>query len=301
MGTPISFEVGVFLRHDRSVRAVLLLFHHPNRCCEASLGYDGREVSLKMPIRQKTLFEIDGLCVRLSHYGANESMPAHGHEYHQVSWLLAGEIAECISRCDREVLQPARGVKPAGCMHANVYGQQGSLILSANLDCDAVRQFLPGNTLDWGWGESEDGNANVHALMNVIATGGELARDAVADLLASSGRISQTGHREVPAWLTRVREQLRDDEFAPDLESLAAGAGVHRVHLSRSFVRHFGVPPSVYRARSRAAQGLSRLVNGEEPALAALDAGFADQSHFSRWVKKMTGLPPKRLQRLMAA
>lgn len=254
-----------------------------------------------MPIRQKTLFQADGLCVRLSHYGANESMAAHGHDYHQVSWLLAGEMAECISRSDREVLQPSRGVKPAGCMHANVYGQQGSLILSANLDCDAVLKFLPGNTLDWGWGESEDGNANVQSLMQVIGHGGTLARDAVADLLASSGNTSRTGHCDAPAWLTRVREQLRDDELAPDLESLAAGAGVHRVHLSRSFVRHFGVPPSVYRARSRAAQGLSRLVNGEEPAMAAIEAGFVDQAHFSRWVKKMTGLPPKRLQRLMAA
>lgn len=254
-----------------------------------------------MPIRQKTLFETDGLCVRLSHYGANESMPAHGHEYHQVSWLLAGEMAECISRSDREVLQPSRGVKPAGCMHANVYGQQGSLILSANLDCDAVRQFLPDNTLDWGWGEAEDGNTHVQALMHVIAHGGSLARDAVADLLASGARVAPSGHREIPVWLTRVREQLRDDASAPDLESLAEGAGVHRVHLWRSFVRHFGMPPSVYRARSRAALGLSRLVNGEAPAIAAVDAGFADQSHFSRWIKKMTGLPPKRLQRLMAA
>ena len=254
-----------------------------------------------MPIRQKTLFETEGLCVRLSHYGADEAMDAHGHDYHQVSWLLAGEMAECISRSDREIVQPARGVKPAGCMHANVYGRQGSLILSANLDCDAVRDFLPRSELDWGWGESEDGNANVHALMNVIATGGELARDAVADLLASAGSVSRGNKSEVPAWLTRVREQLRDDEFAPDLESLAEGAGVHRVHLSRSFARHFGVPPSVYRARSRAAMGLSRLVNGAEPAMAAIEAGFADQAHFTRWVKKMTGLPPRKLQRLMAA
>jgi len=254
-----------------------------------------------MPIRQKTLFETEGLCVRLSHYGADEAMEAHGHDYNQVSWLLAGEMAECISRTDREVLQPARGVKPAGCMHANVYGRQGSLILSANLDCAAVRAFLPRGELDWGWGECADGNANVQALLNVIATGGDLARDAVADLLASSGSVSRNSVDEIPVWLTRVREQLRDDEFAPDLESLAEGAGVHRVHLSRSFARHFGVPPSVYRARSRAAMGLTRLVNGEGAAMAAIGAGFADQAHFTRWIKKMTGLPPRKLQRLMAA
>ena len=45
------------MRQDGHVRTVLLLFHHPNRCCEASQGYDGREVSLKMPIRQKELLK----------------------------------------------------------------------------------------------------------------------------------------------------------------------------------------------------------------------------------------------------
>ena len=37
-----------------------------------------------MPIRQKTLHETPGVCVRLSHYGPGERMHAHGHDHHQI-------------------------------------------------------------------------------------------------------------------------------------------------------------------------------------------------------------------------
>jgi len=252
-----------------------------------------------MPIRQKTLHETPGVCVRLSHYGPGERMHAHGHDHHQISWLLAGELLEESGRSQRELLRAARGVKPADCVHANVYGPQGALLLTASLDAATAARFLPGGALDWSWDAADP--APARALLGLIARGGDIADAALDDLLSLDGQAGPDATSRVPDWLEAVRAQLRDDPDAPELDSLARQHGVHRVHLSRSFTRHFGMAPSLYRVRSRLALGITRLSEGEAPADAAADAGFADQSHFSRRLTRDLGLAPRRLQTLLAA
>ena len=96
-----------------------------------------------------------------------------------------------------------------------------------------------------------------------------------------------------PVWIERVREQLREDESEPDLESVAAQAGVHRVHLSRSFARHVGMAPSLFRTRVRLARALRGMMDGQSTADAAYAAGFSDQAHLTRQFKANFGVTPK--------
>jgi len=93
--------------------------------------------------------------------------------------------------------------------------------------------------------------------------------------------------------LLRVRDHIRA-HASQDLSvaELAREAGLSRVHLSRAFAQHFGVPPHVYLNAVRLEHAKRLLLAGLAPALAALDAGFADQSHFSRRFKGATGLTP---------
>lgn len=252
-----------------------------------------------MPKSQRILLDAPGVCVRLSYYGPGERMPSHEHAVHQVSWLMSGEMFEGVRSRECELFTAARGSKPAGCAHANIYGQQGALLLSVNLDADRVRDFLPDDADDWGWQPTELAPAT--ALLGLIAGGGEAAQAAVADLLALEQSQARPETRTPPRWLMKVREQLRDAPEAPDLAALAAESGVHRVHLSRAFTRHFGLSPSVYRARSRGARAIASMIEGERLADAAIDAGFADQSHFTRFLKRETGVTPRRLQNWMLA
>lgn len=252
-----------------------------------------------MPKQQTTLHKSPGVCVRLSYYSPGERMLPHDHDVHQVSWLLAGEVFEDVRYRDCEILTAARGSKPADCLHANIYGRQGALLLSVNLDLEQTAKLLPIDQLDWSWSPADP--APAAALLGLIGEGGEVAEAAIIDLLALEQGEDVRETACPPAWLSRVREQLRDAPEAPDLESLAAEGGVHRVHLSRAFTRHFGLSPSLYRARSRMAFAVSRMAQGDRLAEAAAEAGFADQSHLNRWLKKETGLPPRRLQQLLAA
>lgn len=257
-----------------------------------------------MPIRQKTLFETDGVSVRLSHYGSGADMAPHVHGYTQLSWLLAGELSEQHGRHDVEILGPSLGIKPAECRHANRYGRDGSLILSVNVEEDRLPTLVGREGLDWGWARRaapRDGRDPVPALAALLAAGGEDAGWALNDLVARAVETPADEREATPVWIERVREQLREDESEPDLESVAAQAGVHRVHLSRSFARHVGMAPSLFRTRVRLARALRGMMDGQSTADAAYAAGFSDQAHLNRWIKRETGFAPRRLSRLLAA
>ncbi|MEO8031822.1 MAG: AraC family transcriptional regulator [Gemmatimonadota bacterium] len=63
--------------------------------------------------------------------------------------------------------------------------------------------------------------------------------------------------------------------------------------VSRGFRAAFGVTPVEYRAELRARAAWLRTIRGAERlSLVAARCGFADQSHMTRWVKRVTGAPP---------
>ncbi|MFY0636705.1 helix-turn-helix domain-containing protein [Maricaulis maris] len=263
--------------------------------------------------RQKTLITGAGLDVRLTWYRPGEQMAPHTHGCHQISWLLCGELRETGGRHEHEVIRTSRGVKPAGFRHANVYGAGGALVLAVDMDPDGPAcSDLPGPG-DWSWAEaSSDTPIEILQLSTALNAAGAGSAMTVSDITACAlapvldPALDDPHARAVegpvsPRWLERVREQLRDDPDEPDLASLADQAGVHRVHLSRSFRARFGLPPSRYRLRSRVSRAIADMVDGSDLADAAMSAGFADQSHFTRAVRAQTGFTPHHLRGLLAA
>lgn len=102
------------------------------------------------------------------------------------------------------------------------------------------------------------------------------------------------GGRHPPAWLVQVRDRLHDEYVSPPAAAeLAAQAGVHRVHLVRSFRRFFGLPPAEYVRRLRVRAASTRLaLTPAGIASIALESGFADQSHLGRRFRRETGFTP---------
>ena len=79
-----------------------------------------------------------------------------------------------------------------------------------------------------------------------------------------------------PGWLLAARDRLLDDPAGITVESLARQCGVHRVHFSRMFKRHFGIRPSVFRIRSMVSHALMlTLTQDLSLAEGALEAGFS--------------------------
>ncbi|KAA9158945.1 AraC family transcriptional regulator [Amycolatopsis acidicola] len=104
--------------------------------------------------------------------------------------------------------------------------------------------------------------------------------------------------RELPGEVSRAREIL-EASFAEDMraEDLAAAAGCSRFALHRGFVAAYGMAPSDYQRQLRLRAARRLLADGHTPAQAAAAAGFADQSHLTRWFKRYYGVTPGRFQR----
>ena len=90
-----------------------------------------------------------------------------------------------------------------------------------------------------------------------------------------------------------VREYI-EAHYAEDIsvEDLADLAQVSRIHLTRSFLNSYGMPPHGHlnAVRLRAAKSLLEL--GHPIAHVAVEVGYADQSHLTRRFKGTYGIPP---------
>ena len=94
-----------------------------------------------------------------------------------------------------------------------------------------------------------------------------------------------------------LKESFRNPVRVSDLEKLA---DLDRFTLSRQFKRAYGTSPHRYLLMRRLGHAKRLLSNGHPLAAAALESGFADQSHMSRHFKRTFGMTPGAWQQLTA-
>jgi AraC-like DNA-binding protein len=84
------------------------------------------------------------------------------------------------------------------------------------------------------------------------------------------------------------------DLTSPDLTStdLAAAAGCSRFAAYRAFHQVYGLAPSDYQRQLRVRAARRLLARDIAPAVAAAEAGFADQAHLTRWFRRYYGVTP---------
>ena len=249
-----------------------------------------------MNYRRTDLIRHQGTHVRLTCYGAASGMNAHSHDHHQLSFLLAGAIRERHGGREVETDLPSLCIKPAGLDHANDYGRDGAVILSVNIDPDSELAAWVGE--DWAW-QARRPDAAWSALIRLLDDPDLEAGDLLTDLLALTSDAGPDGL--VPDWLVGLRDRLGDPEDGADFAEMARDAGIHRVQASRSFVRHFAIPPSVYRTRCRVSRALGLLPRADSLAAIAAEAGFADQAHLCRTMRRQLGHSPRQMRQLMQA
>jgi AraC family transcriptional regulator len=103
-----------------------------------------------------------------------------------------------------------------------------------------------------------------------------------------------------PAWVNKIEEALHENSFDYQLRDLAALAGIHPVHLSRSFARYFKLNLGDYIRHIKIQKALA-LMTDRNLSLTdiALNTGFADQSHFIRSFKSAHQLSPLQYRKLL--
>lgn len=247
------------------------------------------------------LWQTELVTLSVIHHPAAREVPEHGHEQMFLSLLLRGGYREWVGAREIEYRPMTLVFHPERLLHRDEITRPDSLFFAAELrhtllDEGQRRQLRSVRELS--------GGPAVWTLLRVREALSRERRDAieceeplseiVADLLSHT---RSTAAR--PRWLNPVEELLRAEFRAPvSLAALAELAGVHPVHLSRVFRRHYGTSIRTHLHRLRVLHA-SALITGSGAALAeaALASGFCDQSHMNRVFVAVTGMTPASYRR----
>jgi len=124
------------------------------------------------------------------------------------------------------------------------------------------------------------------------------------EIIARAARnFVSANERKEPAWLKRVIELLHGSFFENlTLEHIALQAGIHPVHLATVFRQKFNCTVGEYTRRLKIEYSCGQISSGKLPLSAiALNAGFSDQSHFSKVFKRHMGMTPNEYKKLFSS
>jgi AraC family transcriptional regulator len=237
-----------------------------------------------------------------SAYGAGQVLPSHTHANACATIVINGLVIERVDGRRFECRRDGFLVRPAGVVHANVYGPRGAecMIVSASAEWVASDRIARTVFETPRASTTQAPLVVARRIRRELGIGDDASVLAIEgltlELIASTARqLVERRPRSVPRWLHEVRDRLHHDFAAPvRLNAVARDAGVHPVHLARAFRQCFGCSPGEYVRQRRLDRACVQLGDATRSiAEIALDAGFSSPSHFATAFRRATGLAPR--------
>lgn len=248
--------------------------------------------------------EIPGFSLSEMVYAKGLFLSTHRHAHAYLSFILSGSYVERYSEEELLCSEGALRFLPPDELHENDYktAVRCLLVKIEPLALDRLGDQAPVLSSP---GEVE-GFASAwlaHRMYREFLAEDNVAPLAVEgvllEILAQSARAFKgNGGGNAPLWLRRVREALEDSYLlAPSLAELAAIGGVHTVHLSREFRKHYQTTIGEF-IRKRRIEHACELLAKSSMSLSeiAMACSFSDQSHFCAMFKSHTGLTPAKFR-----
>ncbi len=251
------------------------------------------------------LFGIETLSARYLH----QTFKPHAHDEYVLGVIDGGVHAVwCRGEMNRVPEGSVVTMRPGDVHHggagsATGWGQQMIYIPEAGMRAllaDILDRDMP-QTLDFGAAFHATRGlarkfATLHHLLHTETR--VLARDVALDALLGAMLVELAPAIRTPDVRPdgRISDALdfldaRVDEEV-SLAELCAVTGLKRRQTIAAFRRHTGLPPHAWHLQRKIERVKRLLRAGQSPAAAALDAGFADQSHMGRHFAAIVGVTP---------
>lgn len=171
----------------------------------------------------------------------------------------------------------------------------GDVLIHPDLDAHANDRISPTLRLirlPWRDRDGSGGLRHLNDLDEIVRAAERDVHEAAALLTAALDGGLPGCAGEQNDWPDRLAGDLgRNPSLS--LGTWADDHGLARETVSRGFTRAYGIAPEVFRAELRTKAAWFRITRGSERlGTIAVETGFADQAHMSRWVHRLTGLPP---------
>lgn len=246
-----------------------------------------------------------GMGITAMELASNHSFPRHTHDEYGIGVILSGaqrswsgvglveSFAGDVISVNPGELHDGHPVDRAVRCWRIIYFDPDTL--AQRLVPDAAREieFVSPNVREPGLGHW------VNLLFDRLTrtTDGLGVEEIVSYLVGRLGSQSrpECGRPSCSAPVRKAQQRIDEDPSSQvSLAELAALSGVSRYQIVRAFARELGVTPYAYVIQRRVLLARQLLVNGTTLIDAALQCGFADQSHLTRAFVRQFGVPPGR-------
>lgn len=240
------------------------------------------------------LVRLGAVDVSVTRYGPGARLPRHEHARPNVCFVLEGGIEDLPGdpgsageRCGRGAVLMHR----PGCAHEQRFSAHGTRCLNIEVERGWL-ESLGVDTASWRIGADTE-------------FAGRLAKRIEAASRAEAHRASAVVESAVAAAVGaggsagRAARELAGGGVE-SVSALARRIGVDTSHLGRTVRRQFGATPHTLIEWGRVERAVG-LIQGTGWGLGrvALEAGFSDQSHMTRVVKRWLGVTPGALRQLV--
>ena len=224
-----------------------------------------------------------------AHVAAGAPFGWHSHPRGALAVVVDGAYRKRLKGRATEGAPGSVFLTPPEELHEDTFGRGGTALVIVEAD-DRFTSFS--SFRDWGAllvAHRIDRELHVDDAFSPLALEG-LALELTA--AAGRGPCARRPGRWVREAYDLLHERFRE---LPTLTDIAGQVGVHPSHLARSFRAHYHESIGECARRLRIEWAAARLISSDVPlARLAIEAGFVDQSHFTRAFKRRFGITPAR-------
>jgi AraC family transcriptional regulator len=224
--------------------------------------------------------------------------PRHFHEKGLLGWSLKGGYTNVYNRGQHQVESSRLMYCPAGETHSTTT-EFGAISFAMELEPRWIERFegglLPPIPSIFELGSLNALTARLYREFNETDPSSGLAIEGMAlEMIAAIMRFGDIPRGAAPHWLRGVREIIQQ-RFRESITvtGMAREVDIHPVYLATTFRRKYGHSIAAYVRELRIQYAIRQLSESADSlATIAQAAGFADQSHFCRIFKRVTGMTP---------
>lgn len=245
--------------------------------------------------------EIEGIDVVEAE--TRHSFPRHMHEQYGIGLIHSGAQK---SLSGRGIVEAGPGntitVNPCEVHDGMPIGDHGRawrmLYFEPRLIAEAIDDISESKTSEFEFSQPvidrDDIARSFERLYRALITQGEaVACEEALLILIAAVQPGRKDSPSPPSTVARAQSLIDDDPArALTLSDLAREAGVSRFQLLRSFAQAKGLTPHAYILQRRINMARRLIARRLSLAEAALEAGFADQSHMTRIFRRTFGMSP---------
>jgi AraC family transcriptional regulator len=248
---------------------------------------------------------VAGFLLSETHYRGGLLVPPHVHELPYFAFLLAGGYQEHLGRQAMTFAPQSFVFHPSHEVRHGRLRDTGARLFHVEMAPRCLEQLrdegcVLGDSVVRDVGPMVSLSQRLYREFRQTDTASAFAVEGIAlEIVGALLRSAPRVEAQVPRWLARARERVHDESERPlTVQAVAADVGVSPVRLSRAFRRSFGESLGAYQRRLRIGRACERLrVASASLADVAVEAGFTDQSHFTRVFKQIIGITPAAFRR----